>query len=77
MEKLQSTSTDGNYISRMHVELQELNERRQKLQNFIVSERFNNLDNFDQYLLLHQYTAMGDYISVLKIRIERAEDKHQ
>lgn len=61
----------------MHVELQELNERRQKLQNFIVSERFNNLDNFDQYLLLHQYTAMGDYISVLKIRIERAEDKHQ
>ena len=77
MEKLQSTSTDGNYISSMHVELQELKVRRQKLQNFIVSERFNNLDNFDQYLLLHQYTAMGDYLSVLKIRIERAEDKHQ
>ena len=77
MEKLQSTSTDGNYISRMLVELQELNERRQKLQNFIISERFNNLDNVDQYLMLHQYTAMGDYLSVLKMRIKRAEDKHQ
>lgn len=77
MEKLQSTSTDGNYISRMHVELQELKVRRQKLQNFIVSERFNNLDNVDQYLMLHQYTAMGDYLSVLKMRIKRAEDKHQ
>lgn len=77
MEKLQSTSTDGNYISRMHVEFQELNDKRQKLQNFIVSERFNALDNVDQYLLLHQYTAMGDYLSVLKMRIKRAEDKHQ
>ena len=77
MEKLQSTSTDGNYISRMHVELQELKVRRQKLQNFIVSERFNDLDNVDQYLMLHQYTAMGDYLSVLKMRIKRAEDKHQ
>lgn len=61
----------------MHVELQELKVRRQKLQNFIVSERFNNLDNVDQYLMLHQYTAMGDYLSVLKMRIKRAEDKHQ
>lgn len=70
------TSTDGNFISRMHVEYNELQERRARLQRFIASDRFRDLDNVDQYLLLHQYTSMGDYMSILKMRIDRAEAEH-
>lgn len=67
---------DGNFISRLHVEYDELQKRRFRLQLFIASDHFKDLDNVDQYLLLHQYTAMGDYLSILKMRIDRAVAEH-
>ena len=64
------------FIDRMHIECDELAKRRDSLHDFFNAPKFKELDNFDQYLLLHQYTAMGDYLSVLKIRIERAENNN-
>lgn len=64
------------FIDRMHIECDELAKRRDSLHDFFNTPKFKELDNFDQYLLLHQYTAMGDYLSVLKIRIERAENNN-
>lgn len=64
------------FIDRMHIECDELAKRRDSLHDFFNTQKFKELDNFDQYLLLHQYTAMGDYLSVLMIRIERAENNN-
>lgn len=64
------------YIDRMNIECNELAKRRDSLHNFFNTQKFKELDNFDQYLLLHQYTAMGDYLSVLIMRIERAENNN-
>lgn len=64
------------FIDRMHIECDELAKRCDSLHDFFNTPKFKELDNFDQYLLLHQYTAMGDYLSVLKIRIERAENNN-
>lgn len=68
--------TASTFIDRMHIECDELSKRRDSLHDFFNTQKFKELDNFDQYLLLHQYTAMGDYLSVLKIRIERAENNN-
>ena len=68
--------TASTFIDRMHIECDELSKRRDSLHDFFNTPKFKELDNFDQYLLLHQYTAMGDYLSVLKIRIERAENNN-
>ena len=68
--------TASTFIDRMHIECDELAKRRDSLHDFFNTPKFKELDNFDQYLLLHQYTAMGDYLSVLKIRIERAENNN-
>ena len=65
--------TASTFIDRMHIECDELSKRRDSLHDFFNTQKFKELDNFDKYLLLHQYTAMGDYLSVLKMRIERAE----
>lgn len=66
------TPADAGFIGRLHVEHDELSERRERLRRFIASDRFKDLDSVDQYLLLHQYTSMGDYLSILKMRIDRA-----
>lgn len=60
----------------MRIEHNTLERRRNELQQYFRSEQFNDLDNFDQYLLLNQYMAMGNYLSVLRIRIERAENNN-
>lgn len=66
----------ASFIDRMNIECEQLAKRRNSLHDFFNTQKFKELDNFDQYLLLHQYTAMGDYLSVLKIRIERAENNN-
>ena len=69
-------SPASTFIDRIHIECDELSKRRDSLHDFFNTPKFNELDNLDQYLLLHQYTAMGDYLSVLKIRIERADNNN-
>lgn len=51
-------------------EFQELNDRTNKLREFILDkENFDKLDNLNKDLLISQLKAMEAYISILSIRI--------
>lgn len=78
MEELPNANK-GAQTNELIVTLGETNElvyKRQKLQAFIDSDRFKELDNVEQYLLLHQYIVMGDYLSILRMRTEYAKAHH-
>lgn len=78
MEEL-SNAYKGTQTNELFISLAETNElvyKRQKLQVFIDSDRFKELDTVEQYLLLHQYTVMGDYLSILRMRAEYVWTHH-
>lgn len=51
-------------------EFQELNDRTNKVREFILDkENFDKLDNLNKDLLISQLKAMEAYISILSIRI--------
>lgn len=62
------------YIDRVKIEKAELNERMKNLDKFIRSEKFGNLDDEDQSLLLGQFGAMLSYFHILKRRIAKADN---
>ena len=57
------------YLIRMHDEFDELKDKFTKLQDFIKTEEYNNLDTIKQHYLKLQYTFMEGYLSVLSHRI--------
>lgn len=59
------------YQVRVHTELAEVCERRDKLEYFIGSKDYLDLDPLDKSLLSRQYTCMNEYIDILKQRIAR------
>lgn len=57
-------------FERILTEFQELNDRTNKLREFILDkENFDKLDNLNKDLLISQLKAMEAYISILSIRI--------
>lgn len=50
-------------------EFNEVNERAVKLRDFILGDKFKEVDNLNKDLLVAQLKAMEAYISVLSIRI--------
>ena len=54
---------------RMLGEFNEVNERAVKLRDFILGDKFKEVDNLNKDLLVAQLKAMEAYISVLSIRI--------
>lgn len=57
-------------FERTLTEFQELNDRTNKLREFILDkENFDKLDNLNKDLLISQLKAMEAYISILSIRI--------
>lgn len=56
-------------FQRMLGEFNEVNERAVKLRDFILGDKFKEVDNFNKDLLVAQLKAMEAYISVLSIRI--------
>lgn len=56
-------------FQRMLGEFNEVNERAVKLRDFILGDKFKEVDNLNKDLLVAQLKAMGAYISVLSIRI--------
>lgn len=57
------------YLNRMHDEFDELKNKFIKLQDFIKSDNFKQLDLCRQNYLKLQYTFMEGYLSVLSHRI--------
>lgn len=56
-------------FQRMLGEFNEVNERVVKLRDFILGDKFKEVDNLNKDLLIAQLKAMEAYISVLSIRI--------
>lgn len=50
-------------------EFNEVNERANKLREFILSDKSKEVDNLNRDLLIAQLKAMEAYVSVLSIRI--------
>lgn len=56
-------------FQRMLGEFNEVNDRAVKLRDFILGDKFKEVDNLNKDLLVAQLKAMEAYISVLSIRI--------
>lgn len=60
------------FVDRMKLELDELDERIEKLEKFIESDSFMSLEETDRNLLNEQLQAMHSYLGALSCRMERA-----
>ena len=56
-------------FQRMLGEFNEVNERANKLREFILSDKSKEVDNLNRNLLIARLKAMEAYVSVLSIRI--------
>lgn len=65
------------YIDRMLIEATDLNEKAEKLGNFIDSEKHESLSEQKKSLLQAQYAAMFSYSTILseRIRVEQEEQR--
>ena len=61
----------SDFKSRLSVEANELEEKLDKLDSFLMSENFSKVDDVQKALLSVQATAMNTYLRCLKERIER------
>ena len=59
----------SDYVKRMFIEESELLNKINKLRDFISSEKFNNLDDYQQSMSIKQHTFMLGYLNVLRERI--------
>lgn len=63
------------FIKRMHEELEQLKEKKDKLNDFINNNpKFNELTNINRILLINQFNAMELYYYALESRIEFIND---
>jgi hypothetical protein len=67
----------ADWALRLKEEAQQLNARLVKLSEFIESDEFDTLAEYNQKLLLRQCRAMGDYADVLTTRLVHAKDDGQ
>ena len=56
------------YTNRMHEEFAALACKLDKLEDFIGTDAFEELDQEDQQLILAQYNAMNTYSTILDVR---------
>lgn len=64
-------------FQRMLGEFNEVNERAVKLRDFILGDKFKEVDSLNKDLLVAQLKAMEAYISVLSIRIGLSAPKDE
>lgn len=65
----------GDFVFRLQNERDELAERYEKLEAFLSTEKFNQLDAQNKELLREQLYVMGKYLSVLNARLDIANSK--
>lgn len=58
------------FVKRLIVEKDELNDKWEKLRDFIATNKYNNLDNENKMLLSTQFNIMGAYLCILERRID-------
>jgi len=63
------------FLKRMHEELEQLKEKKDKLNTFINDNpKFGKLTNINRILLINQFNAMELYYYALESRIEFIND---
>lgn len=65
------------FVDRLHIELDELKDKSEKLNKFFDTEIFKNLPKNKQTLMTAQFGSMVSYAAILeeRIRIEEQESK--
>ena len=58
------------YVDRMKIELNELQNRYNKLETFMKNEKFNDIDYAKRILIEKQKKVMKSYISILVLRLK-------
>ena len=61
----------SDFKTRLKTEKSELEEKLNKLDAFLMSEKVNSVDDVQKVLLQVQATAMNTYLQCLKERLER------
>ena len=59
----------SDYVKRMFTEESELLNKINKLNSFIISDKFKELDNYKQNMLIKQHRFMIGYLNILRERI--------
>lgn len=72
----QSYRQSETFLDRMHIEYDELNDRTQRLEAFVKTDKFYHLGAIQQGRLMRQLSAMQQYREWLRLRIEDCE-QHQ
>lgn len=72
----QSYQVSETFLDSMHIEYTELNDRTQKLEAFVKTDKFYHLGAIQQGRLMRQLSAMQQYREWLRLRIEDSE-QHQ
>lgn len=65
------TNVVTDFKERLVIEQQELENKLDKLDNFLLSEKVSDIDDTQKALLQVQATAMSTYVQCLRERIER------
>ena len=71
MNENENVKTPETFKDRLITEAQQLEEKLDKLDAFIESDKFNEVDDVQSALLHVQATAMNTYLQCLKERLER------
>lgn len=69
----QSYHVSETFLDRMHIEYNELDERTQRLEQFVKTDKFYHLGAIQQGRLMRQLSAMQQYREWLRLRIEDCE----
>lgn len=64
---------ESNFKTRLNDEAVQLEEKLNKLDAFLMSEKVNNVEDVQKVLLKVQTAAMNTYLQCLKERIEQLE----
>lgn len=64
-----------NFLDKLEIELQELNNKIDNLESFIDSNEFKKLNNKNQLLLFKQRNHMNQYRGILEERIKINKDE--
>lgn len=66
----QSYHVSETFLDRIHIEYNELDERTQRLETFVTTDKFYHLGAIQQGRLMRQLSAMQQYREWLRLRIE-------
>lgn len=70
MEDTETSSDAQTFVDRMVDELNELEDKIAKINAFIHSHTFSELQKIEQHMLYSQGTAMAAYLCALNMRLE-------